>query len=1228
MKYILIILALYFAMSFTGIDHVPDAGKMITTDTVPTGAAPQLFGSKLYEFRNYVLVDSFLLKKGGDTFATPRWPAIQFRTADRRWYGHDSLRWKGFAYAGDSGTVNAINGLSITGSTIKMGGPFTETTFIRTSLNRSNPDALSNKFLFISNVPGDSSAYSNYFINSSYDRPGLIVNRQYGNDDTLFKQYGGAIMGATKMVFDASNTRYKSPSTPLTMTYGGTNMLSQLFPPDTAYMLISIFGNTGSAYSGDIGIGGFNKYNLTLLSGITDYPFPVYRGGIDYARSVIDVKRELRGNPSGSYVADWKSQQENINSGTTEYGSYINKNFGFMAYGTINPQLTSPSKAKTLAVSTMDTAIGFLARPMWTTLNEVKNGYGFINEGTGDYNFFAGNTKFGGTMPSTANVQTRRVNIDSTVQVGGTLATNTFFTNYWKRLAVTPANFNSAPTRGMWIQNELSFDQNVNISNTGITAVRGELDLYADSVLTLSSTTGVGVMGANFGLFLRKKTGYLDTTTWVGSTNPASCAAALTSRFDMSGTAGVGSENIGTGYFASFQPNYIFSNLNKVDNAIWINVGTGQFGGTTNAVNGYGVYINGFPSQVTNKYAIYQAGTLDTNKYFGPAHFPTSKLIAGDLGSSTAKLQVMSGATFNTGPYQSVGPVLSNSIYSTLHTSDTVTAANVSSAMLRGFQMNRNIVFSDNGANLSDKEGSVLGLVLRVKDSISIDPVGSDLAYANSSILSLRKYGGFNGRTVIQSGLQTYIDASCAQLSSIDIAGTTSPTNNFRLRGHYASHTSYIIDGAASKRDTMDNWIGYFATGFIPGLHVKKGTYLTAQSISADSLYAFSFDQSDANAYLQGRFGIGTGPSIISNAFGFFNNRTSGQNKDSLPIVNSITNEYIRVIDTTTGQDKRIASSSLYTFNSGLTNTSGTVRWNGALLESPTIDGGSSFFPTFTSSRTGTNSTITVTNTSSGRGVSATSSSGVAVYGSSSSSIGTYGQSTDSYGIWGQSTNAPGLYASSTGTVSAAQIVISPASTNTQQTVLELHRASQSAGGNNIAGSIDFHANNNTGAGSEAIANQLIWSLTDVTAGAETSRFTIKGRNSGVATTLATFDGNGALLLNKYGVGSFTGTPAYNAQFDASGNLIEAPINLTNTATLDFPNTVAGTSSDLTITVTGAADGDVVAIGVPNASTVANGCFTAWVSASNTVTIRYSNNDALSAYNPASGTFKATIIRH
>lgn len=83
---------------------------------------------------------------------------------------------------------------------------------------------------------------------------------------------------------------------------------------------------------------------------------------------------------------------------------------------------------------------------------------------------------------------------------------------------------------------------------------------------------------------------------------------------------------------------------------------------------------------------------------------------------------------------------------------------------------------------------------------------------------------------------------------------------------------------------------------------------------------------------------------------------------------------------------------------------------------------------------------------------------------------------------------------------------------------------------------------------------------------------------------------------------------------------------LTNTATLDFPSTAASSSSDLTITVTNAADGQPVIVTPPNGSANANCVYTAWVSSANTITVRFSNLGLVSAVDPASGTFRASVL--
>jgi hypothetical protein len=84
---------------------------------------------------------------------------------------------------------------------------------------------------------------------------------------------------------------------------------------------------------------------------------------------------------------------------------------------------------------------------------------------------------------------------------------------------------------------------------------------------------------------------------------------------------------------------------------------------------------------------------------------------------------------------------------------------------------------------------------------------------------------------------------------------------------------------------------------------------------------------------------------------------------------------------------------------------------------------------------------------------------------------------------------------------------------------------------------------------------------------------------------------------------------------------------LYNSATLDFANTAAGTATDLTVSVTGATDGDAVLVGIPNGSTVANGHFVGWVSSSGTVTVRFLNNNLLAALNPPSGVFEVIVFK-
>jgi len=115
------------------------------------------------------------------------------------------------------------------------------------------------------------------------------------------------------------------------------------------------------------------------------------------------------------------------------------------------------------------------------------------------------------------------------------------------------------------------------------------------------------------------------------------------------------------------------------------------------------------------------------------------------------------------------------------------------------------------------------------------------------------------------------------------------------------------------------------------------------------------------------------------------------------------------------------------------------------------------------------------------------------------------------------------------------------------------------------------------------------------------------------------------LTTAEAGAVEYDGTEFYATNSTASRTILTRVLK--GSATLDFGSTAAGASTDLTITVTGAADGDVVSLGVPNASVTATGRYFAWVSSANTITVRFSPTILVGSEDPASGTFKVTVTK-
>ena len=86
---------------------------------------------------------------------------------------------------------------------------------------------------------------------------------------------------------------------------------------------------------------------------------------------------------------------------------------------------------------------------------------------------------------------------------------------------------------------------------------------------------------------------------------------------------------------------------------------------------------------------------------------------------------------------------------------------------------------------------------------------------------------------------------------------------------------------------------------------------------------------------------------------------------------------------------------------------------------------------------------------------------------------------------------------------------------------------------------------------------------------------------------------------------------------------------LTGTGSLDFAQASANACETLTLTVTGAADGDVIELGIPHALANHNttATFAKWRSASNTVSVRRCVISA-DGSDPAAATLRATVIQH
>lgn len=164
--------------------------------------------------------------------------------------------------------------------------------------------------------------------------------------------------------------------------------------------------------------------------------------------------------------------------------------------------------------------------------------------------------------------------------------------------------------------------------------------------------------------------------------------------------------------------------------------------------------------------------------------------------------------------------------------------------------------------------------------------------------------------------------------------------------------------------------------------------------------------------------------------------------------------------------------------------------------------------------------------------------SSAAVRGVSTTQRGIQGETTSGTAGWFNATSGKGIEANVTGTNPVATFGKNASATNSVVTMVQANTASQGTAAAGFGGAWDTYLEASDGSLPNALRQAAV--VTDPTAATFTSEYQISLQNSNTLTLVSTLFGTGRMRLHKYGVGTFTGTPAYNLQVDASGYLIES----------------------------------------------------------------------------------------
>lgn len=743
--------------------------------------------------------------------------------------------------------IIARGGLSKRNDTLFMGGRLDSFQLIQTYTRKNVPlgPAIPFTALVLANQ-SDSIEIPFLKNGTTSDRSLLYLHKYYLPDDTANASYGGLLSGINRVYMDSIQKTYVRPSRPYFWTYSGFNIASQIRNPDSMYLQTSPYGHTGgsnmeNAVGGDQAkywIQGFSQSNIS-----SPYPISSYRSGLDLARVSSAGKRETYGPGYAGYIWDWRNHQLAINSGSTEYGSYVGRITGFYAYGLLSTQSTSPSKAKTLLVSTADTVIGVRIAPMWGATNEVKNGYGVVAEGTNDDNHMAGRLRVGGALPLNGGQV-------SQFQVYDTVPTATFgpasFIDassqvglYALQNGVTTATITARKTRGLYVWKETNYSGFANLNSKFQNAILGYNVHAADSALAADMEGGGDGSGSQMAIAWRKKTGWLDTTYFIGGTAPRRSPNGLSviQDFSQSGLVNVTRLNWGKGHFSAITALFNLNSWHRVENANWFTGGGGQDPGPNSQIDTGVIYrAVQLSDRVLNPYAFKSDGIRDSVVISGPMRVPY--MPTG--GSSDSVVVIAAGGVFKR--------VLQSSISGAAPALTTNYIGVGASSVLSGSS-----AYTYDGTSVKQENSGAIGAITSTTAVGStsggvLNLYAKDLPTAANQVLGTINFGSRNGTTADNAGIRlraatngAWVDGSAEQ-AYFTVETNATGTLNEIMR--WTANGRVGIGAVSNPTARVHIAAGFASAGGAP-FKLTSGTNLTSFESGAIEFDGNNFYQSN-----------------------------------------------------------------------------------------------------------------------------------------------------------------------------------------------------------------------------------------------------------------------------------------------------------------------------------------------------------------------------------------------